>query len=342
MNLKDDKYKAYFIVKEMLESIEIIERFAKKDAYIYDVLDVFIKDLKIDDRFFLSGEGSSRVFPAKNLIYNNFKLDKPFFIHTDGSAQALEYNLKNEVVFVSSNSGQTKESLQLIQNLLKDKICKRLLVQTTFRGSPIEKNSDLCYILKCGKEEAVAATKSVIEQALFLEAFFLRIINKELENLEEFKQKALETLELKIDKDIIEMLASADTLYFAGRNDGVSEELRIKTLEITRQKSDFLEGTFLLHGAEETIKDNDVVILVEPFLEQQKRIKEYIIDRAKIKVIAISSQDTIFKTIKIPALNKYQTYLSLFAGWNLLVEVGIRRTVNIDKPERARKIGNQA
>ena len=29
------------------------------------------------------------------------------------------------------------------------------------------------------------------------------------------------------------------------------------------------------------------------------------------------------------------------AGWNLLVETGLRLGVNIDKPERARKVGNE-
>jgi glucosamine--fructose-6-phosphate aminotransferase (isomerizing) len=29
------------------------------------------------------------------------------------------------------------------------------------------------------------------------------------------------------------------------------------------------------------------------------------------------------------------------AGWNVLVEVGLKLGINIDKPERARKVGNE-
>ena len=29
------------------------------------------------------------------------------------------------------------------------------------------------------------------------------------------------------------------------------------------------------------------------------------------------------------------------AGWNLLVEVGMQLGINLDKPQRARKVGNE-
>jgi len=35
-------------------------------------------------------------------------------------------------------------------------------------------------------------------------------------------------------------------------NNGVAEELALKTNEITRKKSAFLEGTFAVHGIEES------------------------------------------------------------------------------------------
>ena len=56
-------------------------------------------------------------------------------------------------------------------------------------------------------------------------------------------------------------IARAGTIYFAGRNDGVAEELTLKTNEITRKKSDYLEGTYAVHGIEEVMNPDDVVIL---------------------------------------------------------------------------------
>jgi glucosamine--fructose-6-phosphate aminotransferase (isomerizing) len=60
-----------------------------------------------------------------------------------------------------------------------------------------------------------------------------------------------------------------------------------------------------------------------------------------MKVIALGRQDTIFPTIKIPCLEGYDTVLELLAGWNLLAHVGVALGINLDKPERARKIGNE-
>jgi glucosamine--fructose-6-phosphate aminotransferase (isomerizing) len=140
---------------------------------------------------------------------------------------------------------------------------------------------------------------------------------------------------------MIDALAQADTIYWAGRNNGVAEELTLKTNEITRQKSDFLEGTYLLHGAEEIMQSNDVIVLVDPFEAEWQRIKERYIDAIGMKLIAIASKPTPFETIVIPALKDYDSYLQLFAGWNLLVQAGVARNINLDKPQRARKIGNE-
>ena len=73
---------------------------------------------------------------------------------------------------------------------------------------------------------------------------------------------------------ITEKIANAGTIYFAGRNDGVAEELTLKTNEITRKKSDFLEGTYAVHGIEEVMNSDDVVVLINPFKSELEKIKE--------------------------------------------------------------------
>ena len=106
------------------------------------------------------------------------------------------------------------------------------------------------HVLICGKEEAVAATKSVVEQGLFYDSL-LRIVNGEkMEGLKELAVKTEEALTLSIDLAITKIISKASMIYFAGRNNGVAEELALKTNEITRKKSAFLEGTFAVHGIE--------------------------------------------------------------------------------------------
>jgi len=60
-----------------------------------------------------------------------------------------------------------------------------------------------------------------------------------------------------------------------------------------------------------------------------------------LKIIAISHRETSFPTIRIPKVDQYDEYIQLAAGWNLLVEVGINLGIDLDKPVRARKVGNE-
>lgn len=60
-----------------------------------------------------------------------------------------------------------------------------------------------------------------------------------------------------------------------------------------------------------------------------------------MNIISIAEEDTSFPTYKIPSYGDFTPYLELVAGWNLLVEIGLKNRINIDKPQRARKIGNE-
>jgi glucosamine--fructose-6-phosphate aminotransferase (isomerizing) len=137
------------------------------------------------------------------------------------------------------------------------------------------------------------------------------------------------------------MLSKSPIIYFSGKNNGVAEELALKTNEITRKKSTFLQGTYALHGIEEVMQHGEVLVIIEPFEQEEQKFYDVIYKGAGVNIIAISSRDTIFPTIKIPANTSYKNYIELAAGWNLLVETGLILGINIDEPTRARKIGNE-
>jgi glucosamine--fructose-6-phosphate aminotransferase (isomerizing) len=102
-----------------------------------------------------------------------------------------------------------------------------------------------------------------------------------------------------------------------------------------------LEGTYLLHGIEEVMQPRDVLVLIDPFEAEWSRIQQRYVDTLNMKLVAIASKRTPFDTIVVPALKKFDAYLQLLAGWNLIVQVGIAHCLNLDKPQRARKIGNE-
>jgi len=47
-----------------------------------------------------------------------------------------------------------------------------------------------------------------------------------------------------VDPEVIKKVTNVKTIYFAGYNDGMTEELTLKTNEILGKNADFLEGTY--------------------------------------------------------------------------------------------------
>lgn len=335
MNLTDPKYKNFALVQEMLQTPDLIAQFDFGQTV------EMAEMVKQSGRLFLTGEGSSRIFPAKSLIYEVRRRGVELNVATEGSYQAQEYNLTDWVVFAASNSGQTKETVALFAKLIQEGHNKRLGM-TANPGTKLCEMSNGSLVLSCGKEKAVAATKSVVEQALVYRSLLCNMYHcgcrHDAKNAADLAQQVLN---VEYDPTLIAKFANAPVIYFAGRNDGVAEELTLKTNEITRKKSDFLEGTYLLHGVEEVMNANEVVVLIHPFESECAKIKELLVDRIGMTVVAIAANETIFPTIKIPQLTGYDMFLQLLAGWNLLVQIGVASGVNLDKPERARKIGNE-
>lgn len=334
MKLKDEKYSKYALVREMMETPSIISAFKPEAAA------KFAEPVKKSKGLFLTGEGSSRIFPAKRAIYAMHKKGLSLPIVTEGCTQAEEYNLKDYSVFAASNSGQTKEVVRLT-TALKKQNHPAIFGLTANANTKLGEIAAETQILICGKEDAVAATKSVIEQGLFYDALLRKVKGEKMEGLKELAAKTNEALTLSIDPAITSIISKASMIYFAGRNNGVAEELALKTNEITRKKSAFLEGTFAVHGIEEVMDKTEVVIWIEPFPAEIEKFNECLVKNVGLNIIAVSTKKTIFPTIIIPDGGEYAEYVQLAAGWNILVETGISLGINLDKPTRARKVGNE-
>jgi glucosamine--fructose-6-phosphate aminotransferase (isomerizing) len=330
----EERYTKFALIREMMESVGIVREFKLEDAEEVSAA------IQKAGKLFLTGEGSSRIFPAKNARTAAMRWGSKLTLATEGGRQAAEYGLHDFVVYGASNSGRTKEVVLLFEKLRREGH-GRLFGLTANMDTPLEALSNQCFILSCGKEDAVAATKSVIEQALFYHTLVARLEGREAEcDLDKLAEAIEEALTMTIPAEWVSAIAQAGTIYFAGRNDGVAEEITLKTNEIARRKSDYLEGTYLVHGVEEVMDPEDVVILMSPFEDELEKIQETLADGVGMKVFAIHNKDTIFPTLKITDLGSFTSYVCLAAGWNLLVEVGLALGINLDKPVRARKIGN--
>ncbi len=334
MNLHDITYSKYHLIKEMLETTDIV---LKIDAGRLKNLGKLIEGKK---GLFFTGEGSSRIFPAARARSYMLKKHPEYNVQTEGALQALEYDLSKSTVLAASNSGKTSEAVQLFTRL-KNTGHDSMFALTAHHDTPLGKLAHNTHVLSCGNENAVAATKSVIEQALVYDIMLRSAANDEMPDTKQLAALLDRVLTLDIDADLIKKIIASDILYFSGRNDGVAEELALKTNEITRKKSAYLEGTYAAHGIEEVMTENETVVLIDPYQNQEEKFMDVLRKGVGINIIAIAARETLFPTIVIPELDEMNEYLQLAAGWNLLVETGIRMDINLDQPVRARKIGNE-
>ena len=335
MNLTDKKYSGYALVQEMMDTVGVVRNFDPTQTT------AIAPKIQSVGRLLMTGEGSSRIFPAKNAMRKAMQWGMDLQIATDGSRQSAEYDLSKFAVFCASNSGRTKEVVLLAKKLAAEGNDNRYAL-TANEKTLLEEACTESFVLTCGWEQAVAATKSVIEQALFYESILWNILGQD--NAAACKALAddIETaLTTPIEKSIIDAAVNASTIYFAGYNDGVAEELTLKTNEITRNKSDFLEGTYAVHGIEEVMDPKDIVFVVDPIDAEIEKFQEVLEQGVGLKVVAIANLKTPFTTIQVPDAGPLAPYVYLSAGWNLLVEIGMALNIDLDKPERARKVGNE-
>lgn len=336
MNSNDPKYTKFGLTRDMLATPEIVRTFDTRR------MAETAAEIKTVGKLLMTGEGSSRIFPAKSAIRTASQHGWPITLQTEAGKQAQEYNLADWAVFALSNSGRTAEVIGLF-TALANAGHQHLYSLTAFENSKLESVARKGFVLECGAEGAVAATKSVVEQALFYRALLEHVAGDDSLSgrLEDLANKMTAALTLDIDPSLTAKIAEAGTIYWAGRNDGVAEELTLKTNEITRKQADFLEGTYAVHGVEEVMNANDVVLWVDPYPDSEAKFDEVLQKGVGLTIIAIADRETMFPTIQIENAGDLAPFVQMCAGWNVMVEAGISLGIDLDKPERARKVGNE-
>lgn len=336
MNANDPQQNRFGLVRDMLSSVEVLRSFNP------DVVREIAPAVATTGKLLLTGEGSSRIFPAKNAIAHARRSGDRLQAHTEAATQAAEYDHASWSVLGVSNSGRTAEVIRLFTKLEQAGHQHRYSL-TAHAGSKLESLAAKAFTLTCGGESAVAATKSVLEQALFERALIDAIAGRTLDRsrLSKVAEAVHAALTLPIDPKLVDAIARANTIYWAGRNDGVVEELTLKTNEITRKPADFLEGTYAVHGIEEVMTSNDVVLWVDPYSESEAKVMDVLVKGVGLTVIAIASRPTAFPTLQIADGGDLAGYVQMAAGWNVLVATGLTLGIDLDKPQRARKVGNE-
>ena len=326
--------------KEMLESADVIKSFD------FDITRNLAKEIGTK-RVVFTGMGSSVLFPARQAKSRAFELNINNRVEEFFASDLLSYNdFSGTYVFLCSNSGMTKETILLLEHIKKKKA--KYVAVTAVPDSVLAKRCEDKIIMQCGFENGIAATKSVIEQGLILDSLVLNLAKNQGKkiNFSKIKRYAsdasksiLWNINATVPNNMIDALAKASSIYFIGRKTGVADEIALKSHEIARKNAFFYPDTHIVHGIEESIESNPIV-LFEP-----SKFKNFINDfrdfskRIKGNLYGIDSKRLI-EGVKIRSTPYFENYCLLAAGWGLLRSIAKRLRINIDKPKKALKVGN--
>ena len=326
--------------KEMLESADVIKNFD------FNITRNLAKEIG-NKRVIFTGMGSSVLFPAKQAKSRAFELNISNRVEEFFASDLLSYDdFSGTYVFLCSNSGMTKETILLLEHIKKNKA--KYTAVTAVPDSILAKRCEEKIIMQCGFEKGVAATKSVIEQGLILDSLVLNLAKNQGKkiNFGKIKKYAIgasksifRNIDINVPNSMSDALAKASSIYFIGRKTGVADEITLKAHEIARKNAFFYPDTHIVHGIEESIESNPIV-LFEP-----SKFKNFIGDfrdfskRINSSLYGIDSKRLI-DGVKIKSIRYFENYCLLAAGWGLLRSIAKKLNINIDRPKKAVKVGN--
>lgn len=319
--------------QEIKTGIEFFKLFNEKKIHSFVT--------KIKPPVLVAAMGSSFYLPSGRAQSIADKLGVTKHIRFIMASEGYNINPKhwNSIILIS-NSGKTREIVSLAKRFDK----KQVFAITSNGSSDLANLASNVYILQSGKERAVAATKSIVEQSLVLEDLIKylsgkgEISKKEMHQVDQAMKKNISSA---IDNRLTLAIAGAQTVYFVGGSTGIGEEVALKFNEIAKKKSKFIPGTQILHGSEEVIEKGDVV-----FLLFADKYRDYADRFAEMKLKTGCFFVTIGKNWPISDIEAclelvkgYKPYCYLAYFWNILTKYALLRGYSLDKAEKIAKVG---
>ena len=315
-------------------------------------------------RLHIAGIGSSVNFPAQNFIHLSALSPATNHINTKllHDQETLEACHDGASVLFISNSGATGEIIEPAK-ALQEAGHPHLYAMTTLADSPL---AQICgnntILLPCDKENAIAATKTVLGQALLLQATLFPQENFTRDIMQALSAHLREVFETDLEPALIERLIRAHSVRLVGTNDGAIKELNLKLTEACSTRGrpmnvHHYNQSEILHGPHQgffispekdrhTAQDEtDIALLFDPPENRQELLQSTLENKTGVDVWAIASQDTLFKTLSIPQFDKanFRGYTKLVLGWKIMMEIARAKQIppqDLDKPARLTKVVN--
>ena len=344
----DKKGYKHFMLKEIEEEPLMIENILKNNLENH-LLKINLEEYKGINKIVIIGCGSAMHagLIGKYYIEKFAKIDVDVEVASEYRYKDIIINKKTLAIFISQ-SGETADTVACLK-MLKDKKIKTLSFVNVY-NSTIAKLSDKVIYTTCGKEIAIASTKALVGQILYLILFAMKLaytrkkmsvikIKKLNSYLQEVPNILKKVLKNKRYKKIVKDIKANKKIIFIGRGIdyyiGLESSLKLK--EITYIPCQCYQAGELKHGPISLIDSKTLVFVINV---NEKTISKTLSNMQEVvarngNIILISSDSNadlnithfpfanIFSAITIFQLIAYYTALS--------------KKLDIDKPRNLAK-----
>ncbi|MEM3727501.1 MAG: isomerizing glutamine--fructose-6-phosphate transaminase, partial [Candidatus Bathyarchaeia archaeon] len=334
----------YFMIKEILEQVETIQKAAEQDE---EILFKVAEEIKNASKIFLVACGSSyhACLVASYLLSKISKI-YAFAILASEFPNYLHLLDKNTLVIAVSQSGETADVLEAVD--LAKKNGSKVISIVNVIGSSLYRNSDKSLLMRSGPEISVLSTKTYTSKL----AIFLLIAYSIAGKYEEGKRKlsylwniiynlTSETTRNYIKK-LAEKLKNEAHIFLIGR--GLSYptalEAALKIKEVAYIHAEAFAGGELKHGPIALIENNTPCIV---FVSKENK-EEILSNAIEIKsrggyIIGVSPENysPFDFLIKVPEVEEANPICQIIPIQILSYQLALLRGFDPDKPRNLAK-----
>jgi glucosamine--fructose-6-phosphate aminotransferase (isomerizing) len=350
----------FAVWREMQEALQIFSRYIshdhRRERFCADAARACLDK---GGKMLIAGEGSSILFPGKFVQRLAVKYALPVSIDVMSSDDACQLHAAalTRHCIILSNSGRSREPNKF-KEIVNNFGHTQPSIITATPDSPITQDVSAphLHVLDCGKERAVAATKSVIEQALLL-LYAVTQCDDRIEIAPELLLNTMRAMEAALDRapqaEAVSLLAQARQVYVFGPEDGCAAEIALKLPELTGIQSLYFGGALGIHGPLQAYDSQarQPIIVLRPSVDFIRSLAE---KEPNAPMIVIGAQEVLDAApqgaIKIPLSMEskglfekdFAAFEALAYCWRLFVDVGVSIGRDLDNPTKLSKVATES
>jgi LmbE family N-acetylglucosaminyl deacetylase/fructoselysine-6-P-deglycase FrlB-like protein len=277
------------------------------------------------------GEGSSLLFPGRFASWLALRGGLGGRVMHAGGREAHAMRLDTLTPCFVSSSGATRELVELARAHGDS------AVAVLGSGeSPLAQLVPQHVVVLPRAERVAAATASVFAQALYLAQAVLGAAGYRppLTRLEREVERVLQ-----LDLSGLGQLAPhVRRVIWCDPGHGVAAELALKTMEVCGVPAIHAPGNLLLHGIEEVLGEEDLVVWIDPPAEDAA-LRDAIVRSTGAGVLVIGDDGSHLPVVDVGPLTPLA---QLVLGYRVVAALAVALGRDPDRPRRARKVGNPA